>query len=259
MGFFMQGFNRVVITKQVTQQSAISTAERLGVEGYGIDRLPTAAKPDSSAPIWLLSVDAIPSNASILWASLGDACVDDNGCIDDDWLLFDSGTDRERIWAWFEREFNVSVAWLMGLAKSSRGATAEDHFYDQLKKIKRTLETFPGETYEGDITGHGPEWRAELVLEDVPSSESDDGSDGIVLVFALVSVGGQIRPSLHLEHHLAEVGVNDKHEFDLSNPATIGQRLEDVADEWEMDRASLTIAAPMVDAVQKILEGNLYS
>ena len=152
----MQDFDRVVITKQVTQQSAISTAERLGVEGYGIDRLPTAAKPDCSAPVWLLSIDAIPSNASILWASLSDACVDDNGCIDDDWLLFDSGTDRERIWAWFEREFNVSVAWLMGLAKSSREATAEDHFHDQIKKIRGSLETFPGDTYEGDITGHGP-------------------------------------------------------------------------------------------------------
>lgn len=255
----MQDFDRVVITKQVTQQSAISTAERLGVEGYGIDRLPTAAKPDCSAPVWLLSIDAIPSNASILWASLSDACVDDNGCIDDDWLLFDSGTDRERIWAWFEREFNVSVAWLMGLAKSSREATAEDHFHDQIKKIRGSLETFPGDTYEGDITGHGPEWRAELVLEDIPSSESDDVSDGIVLIFALVSVGGQVRPSLHLEHHVAEVGVNDKHEFDLSSPATIGQQLEDVADEWEMDGVSLTIAAPMVDAVQRVLAEALSS
>lgn len=255
----MQGSAQVVITKPVTQAKAISTAELLALDGYSVELLTTIGNADIESPVWTLSIDATASHAQALWASLSDTCVDDEGCLDEDWMLFDAGTDRERIWAWFEREFNVSVAWLMGLAKSSQETAAEGHFYDQLEKVRGSLETFPGDTYEGDITGHGPEWRAELVLEDVPSSESDDGSDGIVLVFALVSVGGQIRPSLHLEHHLAEVGVNDKHEFDLSNPATIGQRLEDVADEWEMDRASLTIAAPMVDAVQKILEGNLYS
>jgi hypothetical protein len=45
-----------------------------------------------------------------LWADLGDVPVNDDGDIEEEWLGFPAGTDREEIWQWFEEEFGISVA-----------------------------------------------------------------------------------------------------------------------------------------------------
>lgn len=50
--------------------------------------------------------------AKKLWEKLGDIPVDEREgqYIDEEFLDFPIGTDREDIWHWFESEFNVSVA-----------------------------------------------------------------------------------------------------------------------------------------------------
>ena len=50
------------------------------------------------------------AKARELWSQLGDTTTDEDGNIDVPFLDFPEGTDREDIWAWFEIEFDVSVA-----------------------------------------------------------------------------------------------------------------------------------------------------
>jgi hypothetical protein len=66
--------------------------------------------------------DALLSGPSIkakdLWSKLGDIPVLENGEIEEEFLHFEIGTDRETIWDWFEFTFNLSVAKdLMGVSK----------------------------------------------------------------------------------------------------------------------------------------------
>lgn len=44
-----------------------------------------------------------------LWDILGDIPVNDDGIIDESYLNFPIGTDREKIWHWLETTFNISV------------------------------------------------------------------------------------------------------------------------------------------------------
>ena len=56
--------------------------------------------------------------AKSVWAELGDVCVDDDGCIDQDWQGYPAGTDREDVWHDIEEDFGcygVTVAKLMDL------------------------------------------------------------------------------------------------------------------------------------------------
>ena len=49
--------------------------------------------------------------AKELWGEFGDVPMNpETECIEVDWHGFPAGTKREKIWYWFEDEFNVSVA-----------------------------------------------------------------------------------------------------------------------------------------------------
>jgi len=43
------------------------------------------------------------------WAALGDVCVDENDDIDEDFIIFDKGTDKFEIWRWFEEYFDTQI------------------------------------------------------------------------------------------------------------------------------------------------------
>ena len=51
--------------------------------------------------------------AKALWEELGDVCVDEEGRIDTDWRIFQSGTSTEEIWHWFEWNLGVCAGKLM--------------------------------------------------------------------------------------------------------------------------------------------------
>lgn len=55
----------------------------------------------------------IPAEAKDLWEKLGDIPVDVDGEIEEPFLDFEVGTDREEIWHWFEEKFNIRVYDLM--------------------------------------------------------------------------------------------------------------------------------------------------
>lgn len=48
-----------------------------------------------------------------LWKRFGDIPINDDGCILDDFLGFESGTHREEIWHWFDERHSKGVAYLM--------------------------------------------------------------------------------------------------------------------------------------------------
>lgn len=50
------------------------------------------------------------ADAKTLWAMLGNTPVNNDGELEEAFLGFDVGTDRETIWHWFEEVFNLSVA-----------------------------------------------------------------------------------------------------------------------------------------------------
>ena len=50
------------------------------------------------------------STAEKLWAQLGDVPIDEDECIEVEFLGFRPGTSRYEIWQWFEGAFNLSVA-----------------------------------------------------------------------------------------------------------------------------------------------------
>ena len=49
------------------------------------------------------------------WNELGDIPVDDDGIIQESFLWWPKGTDREDIWRWFDEKYPGGVAKLMGL------------------------------------------------------------------------------------------------------------------------------------------------
>lgn len=46
---------------------------------------------------------------AIFWNLLGDVAVDENDDIDEDFLIFDKGTDKFYIWDWFEENFDTQI------------------------------------------------------------------------------------------------------------------------------------------------------
>ena len=52
-----------------------------------------------------------------LWEELSDVpvCEDKDGwlCLENDWLFFPSGTEREEIWYWFDEHYSKGVHALM--------------------------------------------------------------------------------------------------------------------------------------------------
>lgn len=53
------------------------------------------------------------------WAELGDIPVNDNGIIQESFLWWRKGTDREDIWRWFDEKYSGGVVKLMGLEENN--------------------------------------------------------------------------------------------------------------------------------------------
>jgi hypothetical protein len=86
---------------------------------------------------------------------------------------------------------------------------------DVLRTHAGLLATFPGDHDQGDLTGHGVEWRTSLLLASEVCPDDPSMSNDYVLTFALIEQGDRVLASLDLEYHVAEVGMSDKHSFQL--------------------------------------------
>lgn len=54
-----------------------------------------------------------PNKEDDCWDELTDIPVDENECLDIDWLFWDKGTHREEIWEWFDYNHSKGVYWLI--------------------------------------------------------------------------------------------------------------------------------------------------
>ena len=70
----------------------------------------TVIKPDKAI---LVS----PETLETFWNELGDIPVNDDGIIQESFLWWPKGTDREDIWHWFDEKYPGGVAKLMRLEK----------------------------------------------------------------------------------------------------------------------------------------------
>lgn len=56
-----------------------------------------------------------------LWQRLGDVPVDHDGCVEEDFMGYIAGTDREEIWSWFDENYSEGVKALMKGEKRNAG------------------------------------------------------------------------------------------------------------------------------------------
>ena len=68
---------------------------------------------------------AEPEALKTFWSELGDIPVDDDGIIQESFLWWPKGTDREDIWQWFDEKYFGGVAKLMGLANYTRNKSSQ--------------------------------------------------------------------------------------------------------------------------------------
>lgn len=48
-----------------------------------------------------------------MWDTLTDVNVDENDCIEQDWFVFTTGTEKEYIWHWIDERHSKGVGWIM--------------------------------------------------------------------------------------------------------------------------------------------------
>ena len=48
-----------------------------------------------------------------LWRTFIDVTIDEEECIEQNWFIFEKGTNREYIWHWFDERYSNGIAYLM--------------------------------------------------------------------------------------------------------------------------------------------------
>lgn len=127
-----------------------------------------------------------------------------------------------------------------------------------LDSLRWILETFPGDTFEGDLTGHGYEWRAEYAIDYAPSNQDETAEDEFVLTLSLYQNPGtesdadSIAAALSLDHHVPEVGIESKELIPVSDLESMATALEKVVIEWDLRKDAVEIAGPYLTKVAKV-------
>lgn len=121
-GFEQGRGGRGMMVKPSLQPAVPLTAEianGLIASGATLHRMDTmATNPKRCLEVYrYLSYEQTPGAGAVnlddavaLWSMLGDCCVDEDGVLEDPFLLFPAGSDREDVWHWFESVFSLSVA-----------------------------------------------------------------------------------------------------------------------------------------------------
>jgi hypothetical protein len=61
--------------------------------------------------------------------------------------------------------------------------------------------------------------------------------------------GANFATGLTLEYHVAVVGMEEKHEFTISNESDMQKELIQIIDEWKLSKESFDLAAPIIKKV----------
>ena len=124
-----------------------------------------------------------------------------------------------------------------------------------LDPFRSILETFPGDTFEGDLTGHGYEWRAEYAIDYAPSNQDETDEDEFVLTLSIYqksSEAGSITTTLTLEHYVPEVGIESKEQIPVSDLESMATALQRIVIEWDLRKDAVEIAGPYLTKVAEL-------
>lgn len=135
-----------------------------------------------------------------LWNIFGDIAVDDEGNIETPFLEFESGTDREVIWSWFEEQnpaFSVGV--LMEFGESRLYEIESQKKNKELAKpIKKFRVYYREACYRfKDFKSESKERALEMADEDLEYgvdeswAHSDKCDDGVVSAEEIIVKGGE--------------------------------------------------------------------
>src|SRR3989344_4987293 len=81
----------------------------LGSLYFKLDELKDHNCPKCETDDYLTDLDNLET-AKALWSILGDVPVNEDDELDDNFLLFEKGSDKFEVWHWFEDKFDISVA-----------------------------------------------------------------------------------------------------------------------------------------------------
>lgn len=103
-----------------------------------------------------------------LWGQLADVPVDpDTEKLEDDWIIFPMGTDKEDIWHWFDKRHSKGVAYLL----YHDGIDRTDQF-SKMVYLKQFCIECESQTCQYN---HGGECRFAMVHERKPRITDEDG------------------------------------------------------------------------------------
>ena len=96
----------------------------------------------------------------------------------------------------------------------------------------------------------GSEWRTSLTIDYCPSNIEESGENETHLIFSLfLDSHDCIIPILDMEYHVDEVGVEEKHTFNLSKPGNLFHLFLLEADSWNLSKHAITNAAPLLNQI----------
>lgn len=71
-----------------------------------------------------------------MWFTLTDVNTDEEDCIEQNWYIFEIGTNREDIWHWFDKMHSKGVAWLMYAEEDLASTISSSRFFTDPILIK---------------------------------------------------------------------------------------------------------------------------
>ena len=89
---------------------------RVGNHRDPITQMQTISKgkpSEESKAIKDAAKEATDKEIEALWERFDEITVREDGCIDDDFYIWEEGTDRNTIWHWFAEKHSKGVHWLI--------------------------------------------------------------------------------------------------------------------------------------------------
>ena len=102
--------------KQVRETAITRVVRELHFQGYSIHGVQQQCPEMRDVPQQVaLLIQEQDARVEGLWESLGDIPVDDDGYLEEEFLHWGAGVDREDVWHWFDSKHSKGVVYLMGV------------------------------------------------------------------------------------------------------------------------------------------------
>lgn len=125
-----------------------------------------------------------------------------------------------------------------------------------VRSNKALLSIVPGDHYQGDLSGHGDEWKAKFVVDYcLTSDEDEDENENEYILVLSVYNAESLTAKLTLEYHVFEAGCEEIHCIPVTNLADTLTDFVNKASNWGMHKGSPMIAKAFFEAVFNLKQG----